>query len=176
MRLFRRPARDAAGYEVRYEHETQPLAASFLRAAVEGDHETLWDALSHESRGLLEGRYAAHVGLRLASASGVGDDEGDERLAEIAAPVATGIVAAIGGAAAVNATAVSAARMLSRREAFVLLLPAFDGETTFVREEEWRPAHVLGFVYEDRAWRVDLGLTAALSADAGLRDPLGEIG
>jgi hypothetical protein len=174
MRLFRRPTRDAAGYEVHFEHPTQPLAASFLKAAAEGRHEAVWGALSHETRGLLEGRYASRLGLRLASASGVGDEEGDARVGELAGPVALAIVTALGGPDAVNATAVSAARLLTRREVFVLLLPRFDGASTFVREEEWKPGHVLGFVYEDREWRVDLGLTATLSDDAGLPDPLGE--
>ena len=57
----------------------------------------------------------------------------------------------------------------------MLLLPRFERENTFVREEDWKPGHVLGFVYEDREWRVDIGLTATLSEDAELPDPLGGI-
>jgi len=44
-----------------------------------------------------------------------------------------------------------------------------------VREEEWRPAHLLAFVHESRDWLVDLGRTAELSADAELPDPLGAV-
>ena len=33
-------------------------------------------------------------------------------------------------------------------------------------EEEWRPSHLLAFVYESREWLLDLGKTATLSADA----------
>src|SRR5438093_8978425 len=103
VRLFRRPTRDAAGYEVHFEHPTQPLAAAFLKAAVEGRHDAVWDALSNESRGLLEGRYASRLGLRLARAAGVGDETGDERVAEIAGPLAASVVATLGGADAVHA-------------------------------------------------------------------------
>ena len=174
MRLFRRPPRDAAGYEVHYEHATQPLAAGFLKAAAEGDLATLWSSLSLESRGLLEGRYAAQRALRLARAAGVGDEDGDARLAEVAGPLAASVVAALGGVPRVNATGVSAARLLSRGEAFVLLLPEV-AASAFVREEEWKPAHLLGFVYENREWKVDVGLTATLSEEAGLPDPLGEL-
>ena len=133
MKIFRRRAtHDAAGYEVHYEHATQPLAARFLKAAAESDLVALWDGLSLESRGLLEGRYAAREQLRLSRAAHVGDDDGDERVGEVAG-------------------------------------------TAFVREEEWKPAHLLGFVYENREWKVDLGLTAALSEEAELPDPLGAL-
>ena len=46
--------------------------------------------------------------------------------------------------------------------AYVLLLPEF-GEERIVAADEWRPAHLLAFVYESREWLVDLGRTA----DAG---------
>jgi hypothetical protein len=175
MKIFRRRAtHDAAGYEVHYEHATQPLAARFLKAAAESDLVALWDGLSLESRGLLEGRYAAREQLRLSRAAHVGDDDGDERVGEVAGPLAASMVAALGGVARVNAMGVSAARLLSRIEAFVLLLPEVAG-TAFVREEEWKPAHLLGFVYENREWKVDLGLTAALSEEAELPDPLGAL-
>jgi hypothetical protein len=175
MRLFRRRAsHDAAGYEVHYEHATQPLAARFLKAAAEADLAGVWELLSLESRGLLEGRYAAQERLRLSRAAHVGEEDGDARLGEVAGPLAASVVGALGGAARVNAMGVSAARLLSRAEAFVLLLP--DVETTaFVREDDWRPAHLLGFVYENREWKVDLGLTASLSEEAGLADPLGQL-
>ncbi len=42
-------------------------------------------------------------------------------------------------------------------------------------EAEWKPSHLLAFVHESREWLVDIGRTAALSADAGLPDPLGAI-
>ena len=172
--LFRRPRTDPSGYAVHYEHATQPLAASFLKAAAEDELARLWETLSRESRGLLEGRYASRTGLRLARAAHVGDVPDDERVAEIAGPLAASIVGALGGSANVNAMGVSAARIISRAEAFVLLLPRFEGGT-FVRPEEWKPGHLLGFVCEDRDWKVDLGLTAALSDEAGLPDPLGEL-
>jgi hypothetical protein len=171
---FFRGRRDDGGFAVHYEHATQPLAASFLKAAVEGDVVRLWEALSRESRGLLEGRYASRTGLRLARAAHVGEEPDDARVPEIAGPLGSSILRALGGAEKVNAFAVSAARVISRGEAFVLLLPEFQGGT-FVREEEWRPAHVLGFVYENREWKVDLGLTASLSEEAALPDPLGEL-
>ena len=175
MKLFRRRAsRDAGGYEVHYEHATQPLAARFLKAAAESDLAVVWELLSLESRGLLEGRYATREQLRLSRAAHVGVDDADERMSDVAGPLAASVVAALGGAARVNAMGVSAARLLSRAEAFVLLLPDV-ATTAFVREDEWKPAHLLGFVYENREWKVDLGLTATLSDDAGLPDPLGAL-
>ena len=158
--------------KVQFEHPTQPVAASFLRAAALGDAAALWEALSRESRGLLEGSYAARAGLALAHTAGVGDKAADARLAEVAAPLLSSLLRNLGGEAKLNATGVSAARLVSRREAYVLLLPDV-GDMRFVREEDWRPSHLLGFAYEDREWCVDLGLTAALSAEAGLPDPLG---
>jgi hypothetical protein len=175
MRLFRRREdRDAAGYAVHYEHATQPLAARFLKAAAESDLGAMWDLLSLESRGLLEGRYATNERLRLSRAAQVGAEDGDARLTAVAGPLAAGIVRALGGPPRVNAMGVSAARLLSRGEAFVLLLPDVEG-SALVREEEWKPAHLLGFVYENRDWKVDLGLTASLSEEAELPDPLGEL-
>lgn len=157
---------------VRFEHPAQPLAAAFLRAAALGDAASLWQALSRESRGLLEGSYAARAGLSLAHAAGVGEEDEDARLAEVAAPLLSNLLRNLEGAAKLNATGVSTARLVSRREAYVLLLPEV-GEMRFVREEDWRPSHLLGFVHEEREWRVDLGLTAELSEEAGTPDPLG---
>jgi len=79
-----------------------------------------------------------------------------------------------GGAAPLLALGVSAARLVDRTTAFVLLLPDV-GEEHIVSEEEWRPAYLLAFVHESREWLVDLGRTAELSADAGLPDPLGVV-
>ena len=158
--------------KVQFEHPTQPRAASFLRAAALGDAPALWEMLSRESRGLMEGSYAARSGLALARAANVGEEDADARLAEVAAPLVANLLRNLGGEAKLNATGVSAARLVSRREAYVLLLPEV-GEMRFAREEDWRPSHLLGFVYDDREWRVDLGLTAVLSEEAGLPDPLG---
>lgn len=169
MRLFRR-RRERDGYAAQYDHPTQLLAATFLRAAAENDLARLWESLSLESRGLLEGRYALRAGLALARAAGV-ESERDARLAAVVAPLRARLVAALGGVEAVNATGVSGARLVSRGEAYVLLLPDF-GEERMVREEEWRPSHLLAFVYEEREWRFDLGRTAALSAEGELPDPL----
>jgi len=171
MTVFRRERDD---YRVQFEHPTQVLASTFLRAAVENEVALLWERLSQESRGLLEGRYAVRAGLGLAQAAGVGEEEADARLPEVVAPLRESVLLTLGGEARVSAMGVSAARVVSRREAFVLLLPDF-GEERIVREEEWHPAHVLGFVAEDREWKVDIGATAALSEEASLPDPLGEL-
>lgn len=173
MRIFGR-AGTAPRYKVHYEHPTQLLASTFLRAAAEGDLATLWERLSSESRGLLEGRYASRAGVPLASAAGVAEDEGDARLQEVVGPLRESILRALGTVQRVNAMGVSAARLVSRREAFVLLLPDF-GDERIVSEEEWRPGHVLGFVVENREWKVDIGTTALLSAEAELPDPLGAV-
>ena len=69
----------------------------------------------------------------------------------------------------------SAARLVDRATAYVLLLPDF-GEERMVSEEEWKPSHLLAFVHESREWLVDLARTAALSADAELPSPFGAIG
>ena len=44
-----------------------------------------------------------------------------------------------------------------------------------VSQDEWKPSHLLAFVHESREWLLDLAKTAALSAEAGLPDPLGGI-
>jgi hypothetical protein len=69
---------------------------------------------------------------------------------------------------------ISAARLVDRATAYVLLLPDF-GEERIVAESDWRPSHLLAFVYESREWLVDLGRTAELSSAADLPDPLGAI-
>ena len=207
----RRPRRTVTvegGYRVQFEHPTQLLASTFLRALGTGDLELIWSRLSVEARGLLEGRYAAHAGLALHLAAGVDDDIADPRLAEVVAPLLSaargaaagghspalgpavdpsgaGAVAAgpttVGAAAADPADAalfaalgVSAARLVDRATAYVLLLRDFP-EERIVREEEWQPAYLLAFVKESGEWHVDLGRTATLSAEAGLPDPLGAI-
>jgi hypothetical protein len=167
--LFRRRG---AAYAVEYEHPTQGIASAFLRAVADDDADAIWERLSRESRGLLEGRYAARAGLPLHAAAGAG--EGDMRVREIIAPLRVAALAALGGPERVNAFGVSAARVVDRGTAYVLLLADF-GEERIVAEEDWRPSHLLAFVNESREWLVDLGRTAALSAEAQLPDPLGAI-
>lgn len=161
-------------YKVAYEHPTQLLAASFLRALAEDDHAVVWERLSRESRGLLEGSYAATARIALHRAAAVEADRGDARLAEVVAPVRRSALAVVGDAEALMTIGISAARLVDRAVAYVLLLPKF-GEERIVDEADWRPAHLLGFVHESREWLVDLGRTAELSADAELPDPLGQI-
>ena len=56
--------------KLQWEHPTQIAASTFLRAVLEGDAVAMWAALSRESRGLLQGLYAARAGISLRSASG----------------------------------------------------------------------------------------------------------
>jgi hypothetical protein len=161
-------------YKVAYGHPTQLLASTVLRALAENDGATVWERLSRESRGLLEGRYAAVAHIALHRAASVEADAGDARLAEVVAPVRSSAVAILGGPERLLSLGVSAARLVDRGIAYVLLLPEF-GEERIVDEADWRPAHLLGFVHESREWLVDLGRTAELSADAELPDPLGQI-
>jgi hypothetical protein len=156
---------------VQYEHETQALASEFLRALASDDAATIWARLSRESRGLLEGRFAARSGLALQQVAG---SDGDEVARRIATPVREAAVAALGGAERIQQFGVSAARVVDRRTAYVLLLPDF-GPERIVAEEDWKPSHLIAFVNESREWLVDLGRTASISAEAGLPDPLGPI-
>ena len=161
-------------YKVAFEHPTQLLASTFLRALAEDDHTAIWERLSRESRGLLEGSYAVAARIALHRAAAVLADPGDARLAEVVAPVRRSALAIVGGPEKLLSFGVSAARLVDRGLAYVLLLPEF-GEERIVAEADWRPAHLLGFVHESREWLVDLGRTAELSADAELPDPLGLI-
>ncbi len=161
-------------YRVAYEHPAQLLASTFLRALAEEDHASVWERLSRESRGLLEGRYAAGARIALHRAASIEADGGDARLAEVVAPVRASAVAVLGAPERLLSLGVSAARLVDRGLAYVLLLTEF-GEERIVAEAEWRPAHLLAFVYESREWLIDLGRTAELSADAELPDPLGLI-
>ena len=161
-------------YKVAYEHPTQLLASTFIRALADDDHAVVWERLSRESRGLLEGSYAATARIALHRAAAVGTDAGDARLAEVVAPVRRSAITVIGSPEKLLSLGVSAARLVDRSLAYVLLLPEF-GEERIVAEADWRPAHLLGFVYESREWLIDLGRTAELSADAELPDPLGQI-
>ncbi len=161
-------------YRVAFEHPTQLLASTFLRALAEKDDATVWERLSRESRGLLEGRYAAGARIALHRAASIEAGGGDARLTEVVAPVRASALGVLGGPDRLLTFGVSAARLVDRGVAYVLLLPDF-GEERIVAEAEWRPEHLLAFVYESREWLVDLGRTAELSADAELPDPLGQI-
>ena len=170
----RRTVRSPGGYRVQFEHPTQLLASTFLRALATADHELVWARLSRESRGLLEGLYASRAGIALARAAGVDDDASDARLVPSVAPLLEGARAVAGGVERLGASGVSAARLVDRLTAFVLVLADFP-EERIVREEEWSPSHLLAFVRESGEWLVDLGKTAELSAEAGLPDPLGSV-
>lgn len=134
----------------------------------------MWERLSRESRGLLEGLYAARQQIAVHHAAGVDGSGTDVRLAAVVAPLRDAALRVSGGAERVLSYGVSAARVVDRHSAYVLLLPEF-GEERIVAEAEWQPAYLLAFVHESREWLVDLGLTAQLSAEAGLPDPLGEV-
>ena len=160
--------------KIQFEHPTQLAASTFLRAVVENEVTTVWERLSRETRGLLEGLYAARNAVALHNAAGVEPSSEDARLAEVVAPLRLSVLAALGGSEKVGAFGVSGARIVDRNTAYVLLLPDF-GEERIVAETEWRPSHLLAFVHESREWLIDLGRTADLSADAELPDPLGAI-
>jgi hypothetical protein len=167
--LFRRASR-APGYPVAYEHPTQAIASAFLRAIADDDAAAIWERLSRETRGLLEGSRAARGGIALHEAAVT---EGDPLRAAVA-PLRAAALGALGGMARVGSLGVSAARLVDRGTAYVLLLADVEQEG-ILREEQWRPAHLLAFVHESREWLVDLGRTSALSIEAGLVDPLGPI-
>ena len=160
--------------KLQFDHPTQTNASTFLQAIVAGDPAAVWVHLSRESRGLLEGLYAARAGVPLRNAAGVDGSSGDARLAEMVAPLRSSILSALGGSEKIGGYGVSGARLVDRNSAYVLLLPEF-GDERVVTEDEWRPSHLLAFVHESREWLVDLGKTADLSADADLPDLLGAI-
>ena len=160
--------------KLQFDHPTQTNASTFLQALVGDDAATVWAHLSRETRGLLEGLYAAHAGVALRNAAGVDASAADARLALIVAPLRASVLGALGGADRVGGYGVAGARLVDRNTAYVLLLPDF-GDERVVSEEEWRPSHLLAFVHESREWLVDLGKTAELSADAELPDLLGAI-
>jgi hypothetical protein len=153
------------------EHPTQHLASAFLRAIADGDAHATWELLSRETRGLLEGLHAQRSGLALHETAA---SDGDDRLRDLVEPLRSSVLERLGGPARVLAFGVSGARIVDRLTAYVVLLPDVQGEG-IIREDEWRPAHLIAFVSESREWLVDLGRTASLSAEAGLPDPLGAI-
>lgn len=156
-----------------FEHPTQLAASTFLRSVLEGDAAGIWALLSRETRGLLEGLYAARAGVSLKVAAGVEASGADERLGSVLAPLRASILVAL-GEERVGGYGVSNARLTDRATAYVLLLPDF-GDERVVAEDEWKPSHLLAFVNESREWLIDLGKTADLSSEAGLPDPLGGI-
>ncbi len=164
-----------SGPKLQHEHPTQLLASTLLRAVSERRPGAVWETLSRETRGLLEGLYAAHAGVSLRSAAGVESGGADARLAGVVAPLVASLEAALGGAERIGGYGIATARVVDRQTAYVLLLPDF-GDERVVSEAEWAPSHLLAFVHESRDWFLDLARTAELSADAGLPDPLGGIG
>jgi hypothetical protein len=158
--------------KIQFEHPTQIAASTFLRAVSENDAAAMWEKLSRETRGLLEGLYAAHSAMALQHAAGVEPTGLDARLAEVVAPLRVSVIAALGGAEKVGGFGVSGARLVDRATAYVLLLPDF-GDERIVSEIDWRPSHLLAFVHESREWLIDLGRTAELSSEAQLPNPLG---
>ena len=161
------------GPKLQFEHPTQAAASAFLLAAADGDASAMWNALSRETRGLLEGLYAARAGVSLHAAAGVEGGGADARVAEVTVPLRASILATL-GAERLGGYGVANARVVERGVAYVLLLPDF-GEERVVSQDEWKPSHLLAFVHESREWLLDLAKTAALSAEAGLPDPLGGI-
>ena len=160
------------GPKIQFEHPTQLAASTFLRAVSENDAATMWEKLSRETRGLLEGLYAARSAVALQHAAGVESTVEDARLAEVVAPLRVSVMAALGGAERVGGFGVSGARLVDRATAYVLLLPDF-GDERIVSETDWKPSHLLAFVNESREWLIDLGRTAELSSEAELPSPLG---
>ncbi len=143
------------------EHPAQAIASAFLRAIADDDAAAVFERLSPQARGFLEGLHAARGG-----AAG--------ELGDVVAPVRRSALAVLGGAERIGRFGVSGARVVDRHTAYVLLIPDVEKEG-LVAETDWRPAYLLAFVYEGRDWLVDLGQTALLSADAGLPDPLGGV-
>jgi len=160
------------GPKIQFEHPTQIAASTFLRAVSENDAAAMWEKLSRETRGLLEGLYAARSAVALQHAAGVEPSGEDARLAEVVAPLRVSVVGALGGAERMGGFGVSGARLVDRATAYVLLLPDF-GDERIVTETDWKPSHLLAFVHESREWLIDLGRTAELSAEAELPNPLG---
>ena len=160
------------GPKIQFEHPTQLAASTFLRAVSENDAAAMWGKLSRETRGLLEGLYAARSAVALQHAAGVEPSGEDARLAEVVAPLRLSVIAALGGSERLGAYGVSGARLVDRGTAYVLLLPDF-GEERIVTASDWRPSHLLAFVHESREWLIDLGRTAELSSEAELPSPLG---
>ncbi len=160
------------GPKIQFEHPTQLAASTFLRAVSDNDAAAMWEKLSRETRGLLEGLYAARSAVALQHAAGVESTVEDARLAEVVAPLRASVISALGGAERMGGFGVSGARLVDRATAYVLLLSDF-GDERIVAESDWKPSHLPAFVHESREWLIDLGRTAELSAEAELPNPLG---
>jgi hypothetical protein len=160
------------GPKIQFEHPTQIAASTFLRAVSDNDAAAMWEKLSRETRGLLEGLYAARSAVALQHAAGVESSGEDARLAEVVAPLRVSVIAALGGAERMGGFGVSGARLVDRATVYVLLLPDF-GDERIVTQSDWKPSHLLAFVHESREWLIDLGRTAELSSEAELPNPLG---
>src|SRR5437763_15395785 len=98
----------------------------------------MWEKLSRETRGLLEGLYAARSSVALQHAAGVEPTGLDARLAVVVAPLRASVVAARGGAGRMGGFGVAAARLVVRAAAYVLLLPDFGAER-IATESDWQP-------------------------------------
>ena len=121
------------GPKLQFEHPTQSAASAFLLAAADGDVSTMWSGLSRETRGLLEGLYAARAGVSLRIAAGVESGGADVRLGEVVAPLRATILGAL-GVERIGGYGVANARLVERGVAYVLLLPDF-GEERVDRNE-----------------------------------------
>src|SRR3989442_13148296 len=136
---------------VKFEHPPQPAATASLRAIATDEAATAWTHLSRETRGLLEGLYAARAQVALHTAAGVESSVEDARLAEAVAPLRGSILAALGGSDRVGAFGVSGARVVDRGTAYVLLLPDFGDERT-VSQPDGRPSPLPPFLRESGGW------------------------
>src|SRR5260221_241514 len=86
------------GPKIQFEHPTQIAASTFLRGVSDNDAAAMWEKLSRETRGLLEGLYAARSAVALQHAAGVEPTSLDARLAEVVAPLRLSVsAAALGG-------------------------------------------------------------------------------
>ncbi len=106
------------GPKIQFEHPTQLAASTFLRAVSENDAAAMWEKLSRETRGLLEGLYAARSAVALQHAAGVEPTGLDARLAEVVAPLRVSVIAALGGAERMGEFGVSGARLVDRATAW----------------------------------------------------------
>src|SRR5438874_2298366 len=100
--------------KIQFEHPTQLAASTFLRAVAENDAAAMWEKLSRETHGLLEGLYAARSAVALQHAAGVESSGEDARLAEVVAPLRVSVIAALGGAERMGGFGVSGARSRGR--------------------------------------------------------------
>ncbi len=148
------------------EHPAQAIASAFLRALADGDAVAVFQRLSRGTRGRLEGLHAARSGIAL--------HEAGDRLSEVVEPLRASALAVLGGPERVGRFGVSGARVVDRDTAYVLLIPDVE-RGGLLSEDQWHPAHLIALVHESREWLIDLQRTAALSSDAELPDPLGEI-